>query len=231
MPQNMNKQKQRVLAVAAIAGAGTVLAVGLGLAGSNGIPRLPAARGATDLYDIQQRLDAMERRQTERLDALERRLNQLSAAVPRALTRADIEQRRRDKAARIAMLSDPVKLAQLRRNQLNELNSEFLKEPVDPVWARETSVFIKDALTFSGKSTNLKPENSQVECRSSRCQISFDLPTDVDVEDLMMPLATNLSESLGKTRSVLIPSADGRSVRTYVFAEQWRSRPLRRDDG
>lgn len=201
------------LAAAALIGSG--LAIGMhGRAG----PLIHSGTDA-DIEEIRRLLSRDLKDQAERLAALEQRLDAISARVlpdPALVAKVREERNRRRE-----IMADPVRRAAALQDQLHELQTEFEAEAANPYWAAKTSAFIEDALALSRGSSGVAPTNSRVECRSSRCRISFQVSASAEAEDFMMPLLTNLSESLAKTKAVEVVSADGKHVEMHIFAERW----------
>lgn len=111
----------------------------------------------------------------------------------------------------------PEGVEERRRNRLAKLAAVFERERVDNHWAAQTEAHVRDALTYAAATSGVEPIGSSVKCRSSSCRIEVDMPPSADPEDLLLQLSVDMSETLPRSRTVVLPDGKG-NKRLSIFA-------------
>lgn len=216
------------------------LAVAAGVAGLAGAFRdadnapLFAGLGGADDHAarLEARLNVLEKQQSEQFDLISRQLAALAAQRGHSmLTPEQIQARERQREHARRMQEDPEYARQMERQRLAGLQNEFANEPMDHRWSTEARAFVAEAMASALASADTKVKKSEIDCRSSTCQMVLDIDTRYSHEDVLMYLMTDLAELLPGARLVVMPPDNG--VRTInIFARrEMPASPPHDDDG
>jgi hypothetical protein len=120
--------------------------------------------------------------------------------------------------------------ADARRQIATELAQQqrtFAAEPVNPAWAGTTQHNLEDVLDGLAQQGIVHPRSAAVDCRSNTCRISLGLSGSEELDALMSPLLTEISDDLPEATILPVPSADGLGMDVQIFATTGRGKPPR----
>lgn len=202
-----------VLALAAIAAAIWLLASPTGTTGNFG--------GTDDRVDaLEARIAAMELAQKQSQAQILAQLARISADrgnSPAAPSAEQLAAREKNRIDRQRMRDDPAFLLQHQTERLNEMQASLQSEPVNPAWSEQTSHDINEAIASSMAQAGNDVDTSSVDCRSTQCRISLEIPAGSTYEEMLMYMNTELADALPRSRVVVMPFEDGTQL-VHIFA-------------
>lgn len=163
---------------------------------------------------------AIEKRQSEQFSQISRQLAVLSQrGSKRPPSPEQLLERERRREHERRMKQDPAYVRKVQEQRLAGLQQQFSSEPVDHRWSTETRSFASETLLAAASRAGAKLKRTELDCRSSTCRITLDVPAEYVYEDVITYLMTDLAEVLPNAQLVVMPLDKG--VRTVnIFARK-----------
>lgn len=156
-----------------------------------------------------------------RIQALEREVERLAAQVEWMAAQAAGGAPQRGRIATASILADEDQKprpdpAIERGRRISQLETEFASERVDAAWSTTTEQALREIGSSDavlGIEAN-PPVSQSIDCRSSRCRITFRFSTLADADDWTRAFSTRMGRSLPRSSYFTTRNDDGSAVVT-----------------